>query len=110
LWQRNLSQSDADFRWPGGESYRELRGRVLGCLGSIAARHPGKRLLLVTHAGPISQVLGALHGTNAARWELWRPRNGSVTTVQWQDGSGVVIGFDCVPSAPPLEIGAAQHT
>jgi probable phosphoglycerate mutase len=32
LWQRNLSQSDADFRWPGGESYRELRLRVLGAL------------------------------------------------------------------------------
>ena len=41
LWQRNLSQSDADFRWPGGESYRELRRRVLGCVASIAARHPG---------------------------------------------------------------------
>jgi 2,3-bisphosphoglycerate-dependent phosphoglycerate mutase len=109
LWQRNLSQSDADFRWPGGESYREFRRRALNCIASIAARHPDERVVLVTHAGVISQVLGALHGTSAACWELWRPRNGSVTTLRWQDGTGRVVAFDRVPSAAPLQIGTAQH-
>jgi broad specificity phosphatase PhoE len=110
LWQRNLSRSDEDFRWPGGESYRELRQRVLGRLASIAGRHPGQRVVLVTHAGVISQVLGAaLHGTSATRWDLWRPRNGGVTEVRWRDRSGRLMSFDWLPSPAPLEIGAAQH-
>jgi broad specificity phosphatase PhoE len=64
----------------------------------------------VTHAGVISQIVGALHGTSAARWELWRPRNGSVTEVRWQDGRGALVFFDRLPSPAPLEVGAAQHT
>ena len=67
------------------------------------------RVVLVTHAGVISQVLEALHRTSAACWELWRPRNGSVTEVRWQDGRGAVVSFDRLPSPAPLEIGAAQH-
>jgi broad specificity phosphatase PhoE len=110
LWQRNLSQSDPDFCWPGGESYRELRQRVLGCIASIDARHPGQRVVLVTHAGVISQILGALSGSSAARWQLWRPRNGSVTEVRWQDGWGELVTFDQMPSAAPLQVGTAQHS
>jgi hypothetical protein len=58
----------------------------------------------------ISQVLGAMHRTSAARWELWRPRNGSVTTVRWQDDRGTLVSFDRLPSPAPLKIGAPQHT
>ncbi|MDQ3810825.1 MAG: histidine phosphatase family protein [Chloroflexota bacterium] len=109
LWQRNLRQTDEEFRWPGGESYRDLRQRALACLALIAARHRGQRVLLVTHAGVISQVLGALHGTSAARWELWRPRNGSVTEVCWHDDGGVLVYFDRQPSLAPDQVGSAQH-
>ena len=110
LWQRNLSQSDSDFRWPGGESYREFRQRALACVALIATGHSGQRVVLVTHAGVISQVLGAMHGASAACWELWRPRNGSVTTLRWHHDRGTLVSFDRLPSPAPLEIRAPQHT
>ena len=69
---------------------------------------------MVTHAGVISQVVGALHGINAARWEAFRVGNASITRMQWQGGAGVVSCFDdrahlsaCSPA--PQRIGAAHH-
>jgi broad specificity phosphatase PhoE len=91
LWRRNLAQTDEDFRWPGGESYREFRARCLGVLERIAAQHPGERVLVVTHAGVISQCLGWLNGKSAAQWEPYRPRNASITEVRWAEA---VLRFD----------------
>ncbi|AUX32096.1 MULTISPECIES: histidine phosphatase family protein [Sorangium] len=94
LWEANLRQDDDDFRWPGGESYRELRARSLAAIGAIAAAHPGQRVLVVTHAGVIGQILGALHGVPAARWEPFRPGNASLTSLAWQGDRGVLLRFD----------------
>ncbi len=89
LWRRNLAQDDENFSWIGGESYRQFRERVLGAVNAIAARHEGERVLVVTHAGVISQVMGALAGASAARWEDFRPGYASITEIDWGDGSRV---------------------
>jgi broad specificity phosphatase PhoE len=64
LWAANLRQDDDRFRWPGGESYREFRCRCLRAIRAIAQAHPGECVAVVTHAGVISQILGALQGIN----------------------------------------------
>ena len=114
LWRRNLAQVDDDFRWPGGESYRAFRARVLRAVGRIAARHPGRRVVVVTHAGVISQVLGALHGIGPSRWTAFVAGNASITEVRWHDGAGTVLRFDdrdhlagALPA--PGGVGAADH-
>jgi broad specificity phosphatase PhoE len=94
LWRANLRQDDEDFRWPGGESYRELRARCAAAVRRIAAAHPGGRVLVFTHAGFISQVLGAIHGMSPARWESFRPSNGSITVVDWEGDGGALVQFD----------------
>lgn len=94
IWKRNLSQSDDGFGWPGGESYVEFRTRVLDSIRFLASRHPGSRVLVVTHAGVISQVLGALVRLSPARWEAFRPGNASVTEVLWKGQSGSLVRFD----------------
>lgn len=93
-WAANLRQADEDFRWPGGESYREFRRRALSGIRWIAARHPGERVAVVTHAGIISQVVGWLHGLCAARWEPFRPGNASLTTLEWSGNGGWLVSFD----------------
>jgi broad specificity phosphatase PhoE len=42
--------------WKGGESYAELRRRVLDAVLGIAREHPNETVLLVTHSGPIRTV------------------------------------------------------
>lgn len=93
-WERNLRQDDPAFRWPGGESYVELRERSLRAVRTIAGRHPSARVVIVTHAGVVAQVLGFVRGVSAARWECFRPSNGSVTEVVWRDEASSIVRFD----------------
>jgi broad specificity phosphatase PhoE len=93
-WASNSKQTDPDFRWPGGESYREFRQRILRAIDAMAWRHPAQRVLVVTHAGVISQLVGWIRGDNPARWELFRPRNTSVTELRWRGTNGEVVRFD----------------
>jgi alpha-ribazole phosphatase/probable phosphoglycerate mutase len=51
-------------------------------------------VLVVTHAGVISQILGALRGVRPARWEPLRPGNASLTSVTWQGDGGELLRFD----------------
>ena len=94
LWRRNELQEDDDFRWPGGESCREFRARCLAAVDRICRAHPGERAIVVTHAGAVSQILGRIAGTPAARWSTFRPGNASITTVAWSAQGGEVVGFD----------------
>jgi broad specificity phosphatase PhoE len=95
LWRDNWAQEREDFRWPGGESYREFRDRCIAAVRSIAAAHVSGRAAIVTHAGVISQIMGFLSGVSPARWGLFRPGNASITELAWRGCSGVVVSFDC---------------
>lgn len=110
FWTRNLQERWEDFRWPGGESYREFRARCLWTLRRLAGRHPGDRVIVVTHAGFISQVLGWTAGVSCARWSALRPANGAVSRLAWDRGPCRVEAFDeqchldpstALPTPPP---------
>jgi hypothetical protein len=60
----------------------------------VAALYAGSTVVIVTHAGVITQVLGALAGESAARWDVFRPDNASLTVVRWAGDGGVVIRFN----------------
>ena len=50
---------DSDHGWDDGESYEDLGRRVLGALAELAAQHPGERLLVVSHGGPMRAAMAA---------------------------------------------------
>jgi broad specificity phosphatase PhoE len=90
LWTANLREESDDFRWPGGESYAEFRARCVGCMNVLRERHPSGPLVLVTHAGVISQLLGWLSGIASGRWAAYRPGNASLTEL---DDEGLVLSL-----------------
>jgi broad specificity phosphatase PhoE len=104
LWHRNLAQADDRFAWPGGESYRDFRLRVLQGIRALANAHLGERIVLVTHAGVITQLLGALYGESAARWESFRVANASVSELRWPlSGGGELVRFNVGAAAAPAQ-------
>ena len=114
LWRRNLAQQSDAFRWPGGESYREFRARALRAVGRIARQHRGGRVVIVTHAGVITQVLGALHRVPAARWSAFVVGNASITEVRWSGSTGTLLRADDRRhlgrvSAAPDGVGPPDH-
>jgi broad specificity phosphatase PhoE len=65
---RYPEQLDVAWRsgWPNGETHDELAARVLPALLDLERRHPGERVLGVTHAGPIRAALAAALGLSHA--------------------------------------------
>jgi broad specificity phosphatase PhoE len=93
-WRRNEAQDDDSFCWPRGETYSKFRSRVLRAIRAIARVHAGQTVLVVTHAGVVSQILGALCAQPAARWENFRPGNTAITELLWRGATGEVVRFD----------------
>jgi 2,3-bisphosphoglycerate-dependent phosphoglycerate mutase len=57
-----------------GESTKDHRGRVLRAVERIAERHPGQRVVVVTHGGSLRRIQAAVNGVadpvidNCAVW------------------------------------------
>ena len=122
LWQANQRQADGEFRWPGGESYREFRSRCLAAVRRLAQKHPCGRIAVVTHGGVISQIVGYLVGTSPAEWERNRVGNTAVTEIDWERSGGRIVRFDDQAhlrlrhqadsagfSLAPDSVGSAEH-
>lgn len=54
--QARLVSGDPDYVIPGGESARQRYDLAVECAEEVAARHPGERVLLVTHGGVLSAL------------------------------------------------------
>jgi broad specificity phosphatase PhoE len=94
VWQATFTRCTPELRWPGGESYAEFRHRCLDTIGRLAARHPGGRVVAVTHAGLISQVVGFIRGRGSEQWEQDRPGEASLTEISWSTAGSRVHVFD----------------
>jgi len=95
LWAENALQSNSEFAWPNGETYRNFRRRIFQALSGIAKRHSNARIPVVTHTGVISQVVGAMKGLLPAVWEQHRPGPFTATEVIWRGESPVeLISFN----------------
>lgn len=86
---------------PGRETHQEVADRVLPALLSLASRHPGETLIVVTHGGVIRSVLnvvdpGVAHG---------RISNGSIHSFELIDGSLELVAFDDPIDEESLECG-----
>jgi broad specificity phosphatase PhoE len=73
-------------RFPGGESYAEMRDRVLPALETIAAAHARRSVTVVTHAGPIRAALAVWLGIAGEALFRIDQRPASVNVVDWVDG------------------------
>jgi len=66
LWER--MKTDPHFAPRGGESPIQVRDRLAGALRRIEAVHPGDRVIVVTHGGALSLVLGDLLDGDYSDW------------------------------------------
>ena len=74
--------------WDDGETYEELGHRVVSGLVDIARRHPGERVLAVTHGGPIRSALASTEGVpfEEARRSIHIVGNCAVIRLAVRDG------------------------
>jgi len=96
LWAQWLEHR-SDFALPGGESLRQFHARVIDAVRTLADRHAGRTLVVVTHGGVLDMLWRTAHGLsldglraceipntgiNRLRW-----KNGTLDILQWADAS-----------------------
>ncbi len=80
---------------PGGEPFDEVERRVRVARDRLLARHPRARVLVVTHATPIKQLVRlALGAGPESLWRLDSSPASLSTTRWWADGGASVGSFN----------------
>jgi broad specificity phosphatase PhoE len=80
--------------WEGGESHEQMAARVHEAVHSIAARHEGEEVLVVSHGGPIRALKALAAGLDYPRCRRSVPytENCEVFAIAIRDGT--VRGID----------------
>jgi broad specificity phosphatase PhoE len=74
--------------WTDGETFEEMTARVLRGVWEIAGSHPGGRVLVVSHGGPIRAVHATALGMDVHAYRRMRPvePNARLSAVCIEDG------------------------
>jgi broad specificity phosphatase PhoE len=88
--QRGLLDNPTRVRFPGGETYAELRDRVVAALADVTVGHEGETVVAVSHAGAIRAALAAwLLIPDEAVFRLDQ-RYAAVNVIEWHDGTPLI--------------------
>ncbi|MEW6502694.1 MAG: histidine phosphatase family protein [Chloroflexota bacterium] len=76
-------ENPLESRPPGGESLKEVSERVSSCVNEIASRHPGERVLIVSHGLAIATLVATSRGLPL--WEAFEliPNNAEPEIIFW---------------------------
>jgi broad specificity phosphatase PhoE len=80
---RAWMETPTEVEFPGGESYAQLRERVVAAVEELRGRHDGETVAAVTHGGVVRAVLGhVLRMPDGAIFRL-EQRYLGVSVVEW---------------------------
>ncbi len=99
LWER-WSQ-DPHFAPPNGESPVAFSRRVLQVMETLARRHPGQTLVVVTHGGVISNALAQWFGKGPEDWVRFDAPNCAISVVEWDGERWHPVRLNEVDHLPP---------
>jgi alpha-ribazole phosphatase len=91
-------QAPTAVRFPGGESFDDLRRRVADAVSRLLQAYGGRLVVAVTHGGVIRAVLADALGVPSDRIFRLAVDTASRTRIEWVEGEPMVRGLnvDCV--------------
>jgi probable phosphoglycerate mutase len=89
-WQAVQKRPSA-FRFPGGESFLEMQGRIVDAIERIRADHPGGTVVAVSHADPIKAAAADAVGTPLDLFQRIVISPCSVTAILYGDSSPIAL-------------------
>ena len=99
-------ESPTLVRFPGGESYGELRARVASCVGDAVASHAGAAIAVVAHGGVVRAALADALDLPDERAFALDVGYGRVSVVDWFGPTPIVRLINGTTVDLPSELGA----
>jgi alpha-ribazole phosphatase len=99
------------IRFPGGESFADLRARILPTVEEVLARHGGRRVAIVAHGGSNRIILAEALGLPLANAFRLAQDYACLNLVEYGSGGPILHGVNQrltgIAAAPPVETTAA---
>ncbi len=92
-------KSDPHYRPHGGESPLQVGERLVGAFRRIAGRHPGERVVVVSHGGALSIAFGLLLDNDYSSWNRMM-KNCAISELAL-DPQPELISFNFTDHLPP---------
>ena len=89
-WQA-VQHSPSAFRFPNGESFREVQSRMVGALEVLAAAHPGGVVVCFSHADPIKAAVAHALGTHLDLFQRIIIGTGSISAIACREGKAPAV-------------------
>jgi broad specificity phosphatase PhoE len=102
---RRWMQTPTLVRFPRGESYDELRTRVVASVGDAVAIHPEATAAIVAHGGVVRAALADALGMQDERAFALDVGYGRVSVVDWFDSTPVVRLVNGTSADVPVGLG-----
>ncbi|MDQ6798529.1 MAG: MSMEG_4193 family putative phosphomutase [Actinomycetota bacterium] len=91
------------FRFPDGESFVEMQGRMVATVARIRATHPGQTVVAVSHADPIKAAIGHAMGAHLDMFQRFAVSPCSVSAVSYGDSGPMVLSVNSVGELKSLQ-------
>lgn len=91
---RTVQRHPSGFRFPGGESFTEMQGRITDALSRLVAAHPGETVVAVSHADPIKAAVAHAAGTHLDLFQRFVVSPCSVTAILYTSDGPVVLAVN----------------
>jgi probable phosphomutase (TIGR03848 family) len=91
---KTVQRYPSGFRFPNGESFREMQTRIVDALKRLADEHAGETIVCVSHADPIKAAVADALGTHLDLFQRIVISPCSITTISYGDGGPMVLGVN----------------
>jgi probable phosphomutase (TIGR03848 family) len=91
-----VQRNPSGFRFPGGESFVEMQTRMIETLDRLVARHPGRRIVAVSHADPIKAALAHALGAHLDHFQRIVVAPGSLSAIAYRREGPQVLTVNAV--------------
>ncbi len=86
-----VQRAPSTFRFPGGESFTEMQGRMIGTIDRLRAAHDGGVVVCVSHADTIKAAVSHAMGTHIDMFQRIVISPCSITAIAYSSGGPVVL-------------------
>lgn len=103
-----VQHNPSTFRFPGGETLREVQSRAVATLERLHADHPNQVVAVFSHGDVIRTTVAHFMGTPLDLFQRVIVSTASISVVTFHNGRPMVLGVNYVTPFPTLEIKSAD--